>query len=318
MRIGVDLMGGDHSPEHLLDAVVQIAREHDDYELVPVCNQSTADQLRHFGSYDFVVTEEFIEMGESPLLAIRRKRAASMTLGVQLVKNGEIDALVSTGNTGALVATSMLQLPRIASIDRPALLVIMPNGEKGVIVLDVGANIAPKPQHMIDYAVMGVTYRRVIQGVAHPKVGLLNIGVEERKGTAEVQQTYQLLQQIFGANFLGNIEGREAFGSIDVIVTDGFTGNVFLKTCEGASAFFIEYIHTHFPETSAEIVRHFQSRFNYDKHPGGFLCGVDGIVIKCHGHSNTTALKNGIRGAAALVKADVIGKFKHALTSDTG
>jgi len=309
MRIGVDLMGGDRPPEHLLDAITQCTLDH--VSLVPICNQDTADRLARLGSYDCVVTEEFIEMGEPPLLAVRRKRSASMTMGVRLVKEKQIDALVSTGNTGALVATSMLQLPMLGTIERPALLVIMPNGEKGVVVLDVGANIAPKPEHLIDYAKMGVCYRQVIQGVPHPKVGLLNIGVEERKGTPEVQQTYQRLQEVFGDYFLGNIEGRVVFdGDIDVMVTDGFTGNVFLKTCEGVSSFFLEYIYTHFPEISVPIVKHFQERFSYARHPGGFLCGVDGIVVKCHGHSNTLALSNGIKGAAALVQAGVLSKFK--------
>lgn len=314
MRIGVDLMGGDRPPEHFLEAVVQSSMQ--GCTLVPICNQKTADQLAQLGSYDCVITEEYIEMGESPLLAVRRKKRASMTVGVQLVKERELDALVSTGNTGALVATSMLQLPMLGSVERPALLVIMPNGEKGVVVLDVGANITPKPQHLLDYAKMGVGYRQAIQGVERPKVGLLNIGVEERKGTPEVQQTYHLLQETFGSYFLGNVEGREAFdGDIDVMVTDGFTGNVFLKTCEGVSSFFVEYIHAHFPDISKQIIKSFQERFNYDRHPGGFLCGVDGIIVKCHGHSNITALKNGIKGAASLVREGVLDKFKEIFRS---
>ena len=231
---------------------------------------------------------------------------------MQLLKNKEVDALVSTGNTGALVANAMFHLTMLPGMDRPALLVTMPNGGKGTVVLDVGANITPKSRHLIAYAKMGATYRELIHGIPSPKVGLLNIGVEERKGTKEVQTTYRLLKETFGANFLGNIEGREVFdGHLDVMVTDGFTGNVFLKTCEGVSSFFIEYINANFKtEGASEVVSHFLSRYNYDKHPGAFLCGVDGVVVKCHGHSNKTALVNGIRGAATLVENQVIEKFR--------
>lgn len=303
MRIAIDLMGGDRPPAHIYEAAAEL-----DYEFIFIADEKTANS--HKGN--FVIAEEAIEMGESPLFALRRKKKSSMAIGMQLLKENKVDALVSTGNTGALVATAMLHLKMLPGIERPALLVIMPNGAKGTVVLDVGANIKPQPSHLLSYAKMGATFRTLMHGISNPKVGLLNIGVEERKGTKEVQETYKLLKETFGSSFLGNIEGREVFdGHIDVMVTDGFTGNVFLKTCEGVSSFFIEYIHANFPSEGAkQVVSHFINRYNYDKHPGALLCGVDGIVVKCHGHSNKTSLINGIRGAAALVESRILDKFR--------
>ncbi len=312
MRIGIDLMGGDRSPMHIFQALLEGDFDH---EFVVLADATTIKHLERKACFEFVMTEEMIEMGESPLYAIRRKKKASMAIGMKMLKDKQIDALVSTGNTGALVASAMIYLTRLPRIERPALLVMMPNGEKGVVVLDVGANITPKPQHLIDYAKMAAVYRSVLHGITHPKVGLLNIGVEERKGTKEVQQTYRLLQEEFREGFLGNIEGREVFdGDIDIMVTDGFTGNVFLKTCEGVSSFFMEYIQEHFPSAeSKKIVEHFYHRFNYDKHPGAFLCGVDGIVVKCHGYSNQTAMINGIKSAIDLAENQITDKLKQAL-----
>ncbi len=311
MRIGIDLMGSDRSPNYFFDAILEVASEYPSVELVPICDAATADLLSQQASFSTVIAPEVIEMGESPLWAVRKKRNASMVLGVHMVRERKLDALVSAGNTGGLVATSMLQLEPIGGIQRPALLVVMPNGGHGVVVLDVGANIGPSPQQLLDYARMGSLLRRLLHGIPNPRVGLLNIGVEERKGTKEVQETYRLLQDHFGDCFLGNIEGRSVFdGEVDVMVTDAFTGNVFLKTVEGVSSFFIEYIYAHFPEQSLPILRHFQEKFNYDKQPGGFLCGVDGIIVKCHGHSNRTALANGIRGAIHFVEQDILNILK--------
>ena len=194
-------------------------------------------------------------------------------------------------------------------IERPALLVMMPTEKGKVIVLDVGANISPKPHHLVSYALLGSFFRTCIFQEKAPKIGLLNIGVEEQKGTKELKETYQLLQEKFQERFLGNIEGREVFqGKIDVLVTDGFTGNVFLKTSEGISSFLAEYLQKHFGVP--EIVSHLYQQFDYSEHPGALLCGVDGIVIKCHGFSDRTALMNGIRGAFTLVNSNILPQLK--------
>jgi glycerol-3-phosphate acyltransferase PlsX len=200
----------------------------------------------------------------------------------------------------------------LPQIERPALLVMMPAEKGEVAVLDVGANIAPKPQHLVSYAILGSLYRQCLYKDRNPTIGLLNIGVEEQKGTNELKETYQLLQKMFKSSFLGNIEGREVFqGKINVVVTDGFTGNVFLKTSEGISSFLAEYLQKHFDVP--EIVSHLHQQFNYSEHPGAFLCGVDGIVVKCHGFSDKQALMNGIRGAFTLAKSGILSKLKEKL-----
>lgn len=251
-------------------------------------------------------------MDEAPLVAVRRKKNSSMAAGIRLLKEKKIDAFLSTGNTGALVATAMLHLDPMPGIERPALLITMPTTEGEVVVLDVGANLMPKPHQLVSYAHLGSLFRRHYHGLKNPKIGLLNIGAEEQKGTKELKETYQLLQEGFQDHFLGNIEGMEVFqGKVDVLVTDGFTGNVFLKTTEGVSSFLVDYINKKFD--AKEIVTHLNQKFNYDQHPGAFLCGVDGLVVKCHGYSDRQALINGILGAADLASKGVVAAIKAGL-----
>ncbi len=318
VRIAVDLMGSDSSPQEIFEAIIAVSKElSKDDNLVVIAQHSILSALRaDFGplvsNFEFITTEDAIEMDESPLFAVRRKKDSSMSAGIRLLKEKAIDAFVSTGNTGALVALATLHLPPLPGVERPALLVMMPTEKGKVVVLDVGANITPKPQHLFSYAVMGAFYHVAMLEGKKPRIGLLNIGVEEQKGTHELKETYQLLQKTFGEYFLGNIEGREVFqGKIDILVTDGFTGNVFLKTSEGISVFLAEYLQKHFG--LPEVVSHLHQQFNYSEYPGAFLCGVEGIIVKCHGFSNKQALINGIRHAHALASKDILGKLKSSL-----
>jgi glycerol-3-phosphate acyltransferase PlsX len=311
-------MGGEASSLEIFEAILAIHHEIDSGDsLIAISQHSVLPLLRRtYGSsvnaIEFCTTEESIEMEEAPLLAVRRKKDSSMAAGIRLLKEKQIDAFVSSGNTGALVAFAKLHLPMLPNIERPALLVTMPTEKGKVVVLDVGANIKPKPNHLVSYALLGSFYRQCMFQEDNPSIGLLNIGVEEQKGTQEVKEAYQLLQKQFQGSFLGNIEGREVFqGKIDVLVTDGFTGNVFLKTAEGISSFLAEYLGKHFP--IPETVSHLHQRFNYAEHPGALLCGVDGIIVKCHGFSNKQALKNGIRGAFTLAKKEILSRLKEKL-----
>jgi glycerol-3-phosphate acyltransferase PlsX len=313
-------MGGESAPQEIFEAVLSISREIAAGDsLVAIAQHSVLPNLRSAfpqmaSSIEFITTEDAIEMEEPPLYAVRRKKDSSMAAGMRLLKEKKIDAFVSSGNTGALVAFAKLHLPMLPQIERPALLVMMPTEKGKVTVLDVGANIAPKPQHLVSYALLGTFYRHCILAEKSPSVGLLNIGVEEQKGTQELKETYRMLQGTFAERFLGNIEGMEVFqGKIDVLVTDGFTGNVFLKTSEGISSFLAEYLKKHFglPDT----VSHLRRQFNYSEHPGAFLCGVEGIVVKCHGFSDKYALMNGIRGAFNLAKKEIISRLKAKLES---
>jgi len=248
-----------------------------------------------------VACSEVIEMGDAPLTAIRTKKDASLVHGIQALKNGQLDAFVSLGNTGALVACATLTLPHLPGIDRPALLATLPTLQSPVAVLDVGGSVHVKADHFVAFAALGAAYQRRMHGIARPRVGLLNIGEESEKGTAKHRAAYALLQQPHADfTFVGNIEGRDVFrGVVDVLVTDGFTGNVFLKTAEGAAAFILDSLHASLAELPA-----FQAarrQVDYAQYPGAVLCGVEGIVIKCHGCSSPEALYHGILGAVALI-----------------
>lgn len=319
MRVAVDLMGGDSPPQVIFEAVLSMLTELSpgdklialaQHSVVPALRSAYGDSL---SGIEFITTEEAIDMDEPPLFAVRRKKDSTMGAGIRLLKENKIDAFVSSGNTGALVAFATLSLPLLPHIERPALLVMMPTEKKRkVVVLDVGANMVPKPHHLVSYAHLGSLYRQCMYGEKNPTIGLLNIGIEEQKGTAEVKETHHLLQQTFKEQFLGNVEGRDVFqGKIDVLVTDGFTGNVFLKTSEGISSFLAEYLQKHFGVP--EIVSHLHQQFNYSEHPGAFLCGVEGIIVKCHGFSDKHALMNGIRGAFTLAHKQIISQLKQKL-----
>ncbi len=326
-------MGGDQPPQAIFEAVLQVSREFPaSVTLVVFAKHEVFSDLK--GQYhsfleeaaslssaalEFVTTEQMIEKDDPPLLAVRRKKNSSMVAGMRLLKNAELNAFVTTGNTGALIASAMFHLPMLPGIERPALLVVLPAAEKGVVVLDVGANIACTPQHLIDYAKMGILYCQCAQGIRFPKVGLLNIGTEQEKGTQTVKEAYHTFHNYFKGKrtpFLGNIEGREVFqGKVDVLITDGFTGNVFLKTCEGVTSFLMDYLQDNFSKNAEakQMLSRLQLRFDTSEQPGGLLCGVDGLVIKCHGYADIPALIHGIRGAYKLAKTQLIGQMKTKL-----
>lgn len=329
MRLGVDLMGSDQAPESILKAaskfLEEIRQESHQVELVAVATQEfihsvpKSSLIEHLS---FAPAESFIEMHEAPLIAIRRKKHATMNVGIRMVKEGALDGFVSMGNTGALMASSIIQLGLLPFVDRPALMVHLPNDKEGVVVLDVGANLNPLPKHLFSYALMGASYRKIMHAMIKPRVGLLNIGTEQQKGTQGLKESFFLFQEHFGDQFIGNVEGKEVFGGeVDVLVTDGFTGNVFLKTCEGITSFLTDYLTEKFPEgiqgTLGPVVRHLYERFNYSRHPGALLAGVNGAIVKCHGYSNERALMTGIRGAVELIQNNVVEKMRRDLSDDS-
>ncbi len=205
MRIAIDLMGSDTPPQVLLEAV-----SHAHHECASICQLVVIGEPSICAScegIESVVAEESIAMDESPLLAVRRKRNSSMAVGMRLLKEQKIDGFISMGNTGALIASAMVHLKKLPTIQRPAFLVMMPTQHGGVAVLDVGANIHAKSRHFVDYARMGVAYRQHVHGIAEPSIGLLNIGSEEEKGTALMKEVYGQLQERFAERFVGNVEG---------------------------------------------------------------------------------------------------------------
>ncbi|MDX8431265.1 MAG: phosphate acyltransferase [Candidatus Algichlamydia australiensis] len=303
MQIGIDLMGGETSPALLIQAIDELARESDSpLKLTIFASKEVLSKLpQNCGSVSLtpVVAADLIEMADDPLKAVRQKPNASMILGIKALKEGKIDAFVSTGNTGALIASSTLTLGRIESISMPALLALLPTKKNPLALIDAGASTEADTKQLLASAKMGLAYQYA-SGNKQPKIGLLNIGTEEYKGHDALKKAYSQLKNL--PEFVGNIEGSHAFeGKVDVLVTDGFTGNVFLKTAEGVAAMLIEQM----AEKPKKLIEKTAT--------GALVCGVDGIVIKCHGSADPKALKNGVKLAANLTNGNFLNKLKSEL-----
>jgi phosphate acyltransferase len=313
-HIGVDLLGSDTPPAELLEAILSFSQEKLDssVHLTLLGTPSVFAGISSRPGVIFHTVENAITMEDAPLTAIRSKRNSSLCTGIALLKNGHLDAFISAGNTGALIACAKIELPEIPNVERPALLTLLPTKKNEIAVLDVGANTSYKASHLVQFAAMGVAYQKS-RGVKVPKVGLLNIGAEAKKGTPELQEAYDLLLALSQAKdspffFAGNIEGRDVFhGEIDVLVTDGFTGNVFLKTAEGLAAVVIEELSQH------GIAAEMRKRLDYAEYPGAVLCGIDGIVMKCHGTANPKSLTQSIIVASRLVHHHFLSEVKNEL-----
>lgn len=292
MRIGIDLMGSDRSPAVLFKAIEQAAEEFPLVDLVVFVTQVALDEIllgspAHFplrrGHLEFQIASDVIEMQDEPLLAIRQKKNSSLALGIKFLRKRYLDGFISAGNTGALIAGATLSLPLLPGIKRPALLATLPTEKGNVAIIDVGGTVSCKACHLVQFALLAMAYQRCCEGIKQPRVGLLNIGVESRKGTSEVRQAYQLLEELAQRKemlFVGNVEGREVFqGAVDVLVTDGFTGNVLLKTSEGVSSFILQQIHQALlevlPEQWQAILRDLHNQFDYEEYNGAIICGVD-------------------------------------------
>lgn len=335
MRIAVDLMGGDRSPDVLFQGVLHAVGHLESISeflvigTLPIIEEIAHLHRREKNAIDkihFIPATDFINMNDSPLHAVRRKRESSLMIGLKLIQEKKADAFVSSGNTGALIAGARMMIPSLPGIDRPALLAVMPTQKEPMVVVDLGGNISCEWNHLVQFAQMGAAYYSCFFGKQRPKVGLLNIGIESKKGTQEIRHAYQVLEELSThhapLHFMGNVEGKEAFrGKVDVLVTDGFTGNVFLKTSEGASFFFLDCLKKtyalskqKFPE---EVLHHLQKQFVYDEYPGAALCGVDGVIVKCHGDSTAKTVFQGIKNAASLVQNRLISKIKRQLKANS-
>jgi len=328
-KIGIDLLGSDTPPEILLKDFFELLKELEPFsELTLFGTEALFKSFFFSKNVNYIVVTEVITHEDDPLVALRRKKDSSIYIGMRMLQRGELDAFVSAGNTGALLASAALFLPLLPSIERPALLTLLPTKLKEIAVLDVGANVSAKVEHLIQFALMGIAYQKS-RGVEKPTVGLLNIGVEEKKGTPELREAYKRLQALLNSNqtensatFIGNIEGRDVFkGHVDVLVTDGFTGNVFLKTAEGIAAFVLDQLEENahndrFPYFK-NLLNTFRQRLHYAEYPGAILCGVEGIVVKCHGEFSSMALLNSVKGAIGLSEHSFLTKLKKQLGSLT-
>ena len=308
LHVAVDAMGGDHAPAEVVKGVLGAINKKEDL-LISLVGSAEAI-YRGIGKklssprIKIIHTEEVISNDEEPGLAIRSKPNSSLITAMQLVRRGEADAVLSAGNTGALMGGGLLFLERISGIRRPALLTVVPALEgAGTVLLDVGANMDAKPEQLWHYALMGQIYAREVLGKGHPRVALLNIGSEEGKGNLQVKSAYKIIKENIN-NFIGNLEANELFqNKTDVLVCDGFTGNVLLKTIEGMSrdliAFLYQEISKNLQAQAAldrfqPAIRKIRATLDESEHGGGLLIGVKGVCFKCHGSSREKAITQAI------------------------
>lgn len=320
--VALDAMGGDNAPGQVVLGAVQAARE---YGLgVYLVGQETAiraELAKHNTTgldLPIIHTDEFIEMGEHPADAVRRKKQASLTLALELVRDGKALGAVSAGNSGAMMAASLFTLKRIAGVDRPALGGLLPTKNGVCFLLDIGANTDCKPEYLQQFAFMGSVYMQRIFHIQAPRVGLLSNGEEETKGNKQVLEAHPLLKsnaETLGINFLGNVEGRDIFlGNADVVVCDGFVGNVILKASEGLAETIISLLREQMTSTvvnklAAAVLkpslRKVFKRLDYSEFGGVPLLGVNGSAIISHGRSNAKAIKNALRVARQTAETGI-------------
>ncbi|MBI4550045.1 MAG: phosphate acyltransferase PlsX [Candidatus Omnitrophica bacterium] len=326
-RIAVDGMGGDYAPAVVVDGAVQAANDFDLEIILVGQEQALKRELsRHKvigGRLSIHHASQVIDMGESPVVAVKKKKDSSLAVAVDLLKDKQVDAVVSAGNTGAAVAASTLNLGLLPGIKRPGILISLPTLRGISLAMDVGANIDPTPEHLFQYALMADIYSRTIYKKRHPTIGLLNIGEEESKGTDVMKETYKLLREST-INFIGNIEGRDFFtGKCDCIVCDGFVGNVVLKVTEGIienltgliqkelSKNYLAQIGAWLMKPALMSVRR---ETNYEEAGGAQLLGINGVVIISHGASSSWAIRNAIKKAAHVIESDVNGYIVNEVT----
>lgn len=321
MRISIDAMGGDFAPAEIVAGTLQAAKTLKGIEKLFLVGDEIAikaELSKHKGPIpsciEILHASEVVGMGESPVVAIRRKKDSSIARSIELVKDGKADAVFSAGNTGAAVAAATLKLRTLQGVARPAIATVMPTPDKPFVLLDAGANPDSTPEMIQQYAVMGSIYSREILGVDNPSVGLLSIGEEAAKGNETTKKTFGLLENTH-VNFIGNVESRDLFGGkVSVAVCDGFVGNVVLKTSEAVAKMISGWLKTMFKRNiirilgylfSRGVFKEMRSHADPSSYGGAPLLGANGIVIIGHGSSNAFATFNGIRVASEAIDHDL-------------
>jgi glycerol-3-phosphate acyltransferase PlsX len=329
ITIAVDAMGGDHAPRPEVEGAVLAAREFGVRVLLvgqPAAVKHELGRHRARGlPIDVIPASEIIAMHDAPMQAYRKKKDSSAHVAARLVRSGQADGLVSAGNTGAVMAVARFGLGTLESVDRVALAAPFPTIRGGVsVLLDVGANVDSRVEHLAQFAVMGEVYYRAIFGTRRPKVGLLSIGEEEMKGNELTREAHNRLKQL-PLNFVGNVEGRDVFaGNVDVIVCDGFIGNVVLKTSEGVAQLIVGMLKESLKSTlssqvgsllSRRAYQTFRKKIDYSEYGGAPLLGVRGVTVIGHGSSNANAIKNAIRVASELAHAKANEKIEEEISA---
>jgi len=323
VRIAVDAMGGDHAPQVNVDGAIAAAREHG-ISCLLVGKSSELSRLLVDSGYrgsdiEIVDAPEVVTMDDPATAAIRKKRNSSIRVAANCVRDGRAEGLVSAGHTGAAMVCAKMVVGMIEGVDRPALATVLPNLTGHCLLLDVGANPDTKTPHFREFAVMGSIYAELAFGKNAPSIGLMSIGEEDSKGTDKTKEAFKALKET-GLNFIGNVEGRDVFnGAVDVIVTDGFTGNVILKVSEALAEMVENLLREEIKRTlqasvgfllSKAAFRRFKQRLDYSEYGGAPLLGVKGCVIICHGRSSAKAVKNAIRFAGEFSRQKLAEKIQ--------
>ncbi|MBW2467592.1 MAG: phosphate acyltransferase PlsX [Deltaproteobacteria bacterium] len=330
MRIALDAMGGERGPEEMVAGAIQAVDE-SDLDVALIGDENILNGILHkypqaFSRLNIVHASQTVSMDESPFEAIRKKKDSSISKAFDQIKNGAADAVVSAGNSGATMASAIKYLGRLENILRPGIASIFPTLKKPLVMLDVGANVDCRPQHLFQFGVMGAAFSNNLFNIQKPSIGLLSIGEEGGKGNVLVKSAHELFRKS-SLNFIGNVEGRDIFqGDVDVIVCDGFVGNVCLKVSEGLAEAIISMLRTEMSKSlmaktgyllAKQAFANFGKRVDYAEYGGAPLLGVNGTGIICHGRSNAKAIKNAIRVAAEMIRSGVNSHIMQLL-SDSG
>ena len=333
IKIAVDAMGGDNAPQEIVKGAVEAVSLRKDIHIFLVGRKEAVEQELKKYTYlpeqiTVVHAEEVIETAEPPVMAIRKKKQSSIVIGMNMVKQKEADAFVSAGSSGAILVGGQVIVGRIKGVERPPLAPLIPT-EKGVaLLIDCGANVDARPSHLVQFARMGSIYMRHVVGIEEPKVAIVNIGAEEEKGNALVKETFPLLKECKDIHFTGSIEAREIpHGAADVIVCEAFTGNVILKLYEGVGSTFLKIVKKGMMSSLRSKIgallikpalKETMKSFDASAYGGAPLLGLNGLVVKTHGSSKASEVKNSIIQCVTFKEQDIKGQIKKNITDSTG
>jgi len=322
-RIALDAMGGDDAPQVIIDGAKAAIEKYDDIEITLVGKEAVLSPLKD--SHERLklrYAEDTIEMCDQPVAAVRRKKDASMVVAMNMVRNKEAEAVITAGSTGAMIAGATLIIRRIEGVERPALAPVLPTLARGALLIDCGANVECRPSHLRQFGIMGSIYMENVMGIENPRVGLINNGTEDSKGTDLVKEAHALLKET-NINYIGNMESREIMlGGCDVAVTDGFTGNIMMKFAEGMGKAIFSMLKKELMGSfiskigamlSKSAFKNMKKRMDYKEYGGALLLGVNGVAVKAHGNSDVRALVNAIGQARTAIAGDIVNKISRKI-----
>ena len=315
IQIALDIMGGDNAPYSNIDGAIQFLNDYKDVKLYLVGDKSVIEsefvKKTNFtaNNYEIISTSEIVLPDDKPSKIIKNKPNSSMNKAICLLKNNDVGAVISSGNTGCLVSSAFFNLGTINNIKRPALFALIPSKNGDFLICDVGANTSPKPEQLFQYAEMATVYTQYVQGIKNPKLALLNIGSESNKGTDLIKSSFNLLSDNL-ENFIGNIESRYIFdGKADIIICDGFTGNITLKLIEGMMTYNYQLIADKLRLKDDNKINELKSIYDYELVGATPILGINGLVLKSHGSSTGKSIYNALKSAKKLIEINLISRF---------